>query len=125
MTTAETANFPFVAELPKREQKKVLSAWDVLAEFQRLTEEHGVLVPPRLVAKCLSVSKQRVHQFMTEGRLQVIDVNGHPFVTKNSVVAFAETERKGGRPQKVVRLSIKDNLMTGGEVGMAMIERLK
>lgn len=122
--TIETANFPFVAELPKREVKRVVSAWDMMNEVQRLTEEHGLLVQPGLAAKCLSVSKQRIHDFMKEGRLQVIDVNGHPFVTKNSVVALASAERKQGRPFKVVKLTVKDSVTSGVEVGMALSKKI-
>lgn len=92
--------FPFVEQLPKREKSKVAKLWDVLAEASALTEEKGMLLPSRFAAKLLGISQARVDQLMDAGKLERVELDGHPFVTENSVVAFAKTERKAGRPVK-------------------------
>ncbi|CAK0765107.1 hypothetical protein CCP3SC15_3210003 [Gammaproteobacteria bacterium] len=100
MTVSQVCDFPFVQDLPKREQKRVLNMWDKLKELQRLTSMHGMLVPIPFAAKLLNVSGQRVHQMIAAEQLQVVDVDGHRFVTADSVAAHNAGGRKSGRPRK-------------------------
>jgi hypothetical protein len=91
-------DFPFVAALPKREKGNVAKMWDLLKEMRQTSATEGQLLPTRFAAKLIGVSQQRVDQLMDSGKLMRIDVDGHPFVTENSLVAFAKSERAAGRP---------------------------
>lgn len=96
-----SSEFAFVGGLPKREKAKVRTAVDVLNEWREATKLHGSLVPRPLVARVLNVSQERVRQFIDEGRLQTVRVEGHDYVTEGSLVVLAKAERKHGRPFKV------------------------
>lgn len=91
---------PFVATLPKREKSKMAKVWERFQELARITEEKGMLVPVPLVAKVLGVSRQRCGELIKLGRLESVEVDGHHFVVEASVVAYAQSERKAGRPVK-------------------------
>lgn len=97
-----TLDFPFLAELPKREKSKMANFWDRLAEMRAVSQEKGPLIPIRFAARLLGISHQRVTELMKLGRLECYEVDGHSFVPESSLVAFAKSERKAGRPPKVV-----------------------
>jgi hypothetical protein len=101
MFEAVANEFPFVGELPRREKRQTANLWERFREFSRLAESKGALVPPYVAAGLLGVSQQRVSQLMKAGRLERIEFEGQPFVTENSIVDFARSERKNGRPFKV------------------------
>ena len=100
MFEATGFDFPFLADLPKREKSKVVKVWETFEELSRVTAIEGMLIPQSFAAKILDVSRQRVYELSGEGRLKVVPVNGHLFVTEKSVVAYATSERKSGRPLK-------------------------
>jgi len=100
MTETMASEFPFVEQLPKREKSRLLKLWDHFAEARALTKEHGMLVPVQLAASLAGVSNQRIHQLMEADQLKRVELNGHPFVTENSFVVWAQSERKNGRPFK-------------------------
>jgi hypothetical protein len=95
------AEFPFVEVLPKREKSKFVRVWDRFQELSRLAEGKGMLLPLRLAAQIIGVSKQRVVELCENGRLEVLELAGERFITENSVVAYAKGERKAGRPVKL------------------------
>lgn len=92
--------FSFVDELPKREVSKIKSALDMVNELSSITKEKGALIPVKLAGALLGVTKQTVHQFTRNGRLERIECQGHVFITENSLVDLAKSERKAGRPFK-------------------------
>jgi hypothetical protein len=98
MFEAVATDFPFVAELPKREKSKVVKVWESFQELSRVSAVEGMLIPQAFAAKVLDVSRQRVYELSGEGRLKVVLVNGHKFVTEKSVIDYAKSERKAGRP---------------------------
>lgn len=102
MFDAVAIEFPFVDRLPKREKNRVQRAWDVVERMRVAQSEHGLLLPFMLVAKLAGVSTQRVSQLTQSGSLRVVEIDGHPFITENSLVEWVKTERKAGRPPKVV-----------------------
>lgn len=102
MFEANVLEFPFTAELPKREKCKVAQVWDRFQELSRITEREGMLIPMAYAAAVLDVSRQRVYQLEQSGKLKVIEVDGQKFVTENSVIEYARGERKAGRPMKVL-----------------------
>ena len=109
------SEFPFVEALPKREKSRLRKAWDVFNDLRVLTEQHGTLVPASLVAKILDLSPQRVHDIIQDGRLHRIEVHGHNYISEASVIEFAKTERKAGRPQKMENATAKDCLKVAVE----------
>jgi hypothetical protein len=98
MSEAPTYEFGFMQELPKRQQAIRKSFWEIIGDLHKTFEEKGILVPVSLAAKCLGVSRTRIHQFISDGRLDIEVVDGHLFITENSLVKLAQTERKNGRP---------------------------
>lgn len=105
--------FPFVAELPKREKSKVALLWDRFARLKAISDEKGMLLPPVFCAKLLGVSKQRVYVLLEEGKMERVEIDGQVFVTEDSLVAWCKAEHKTGRP-----LTIRQSI----EVGQAMVK---
>lgn len=95
------SEFPFVGELPKCEKSKVAKLWDRLEEMRGLVEKHGVPVPVALAAEMLGVGRQRVYDLIKSGRFIGIEWEGHVFVTEESVIEYAQSERRVGRPLKI------------------------
>lgn len=95
---AEVLEFPAFAELPKREKSKLQKIWDAFEELSKATDEKGLLVQQSIVARLLDVSPQRVSELVKLGRLETHVFNGVPLVTERSLVDFAKSERKAGRP---------------------------
>jgi hypothetical protein len=91
-------DFPFVAELPKREVKKVRNRWEELLLIADLVREKGLPVTQRMTAEILGVSKQRVAQIIADGRLETMTYGGVVYVTQSSLTFFAQQLRKHGRP---------------------------
>jgi len=98
MSDIAVSEFPFVAELPKREKSKLLTKWDQFNELRAVMKEKGNLIPQILIANLLDVSRCRVGQIVDDGRLESVDVFGTRYVTENSFVEFCKLERKTGRP---------------------------
>lgn len=101
MSATAIMEFPFVQELPKREASRLAGVWDQLRELRALTEQHGQLVPLRMVHLLLDVTPTRVDQLCVAGKLLRFDLGKVAFVTEESIVALAKSERKAGRPFKV------------------------
>lgn len=91
-------DFPFVAELPKREKSRLAKMWDAFNEMKELQKRHGSLVPVQVCAALGGVSNQRICQLADEGRLVRIEFHGHPYIAEDSFVEWASSERKSGRP---------------------------
>ncbi len=115
MLEADYAEFPFVEALPRREKSKVAKLWDLVQEIRAVSAESGPLIPSTLAAKCLGVSRQRVDDYLADGRLQEFRVDGHVFITGNSLVELAKTERKAGRPFKMPS-TVGDAVRVAGEL---------
>jgi hypothetical protein len=101
MFEAEALEFPAFASLPKREKSKIQKVWDTFQQLSQISKEKGMLMPQTFAAKVLDISKQRVNDLVKNGTLETFDVNGFPFVTEDSVVNYAKTERRSGRPINV------------------------
>ncbi len=107
MQEIASSEFPFVEALPKREKARVRSAVDVLADWRAASQKHGSLVPRPLVARVLNVSQERVRQYIVDGRLETVAVEGHDYVTETSLNELALSERKAGRPIKNIGVIAK------------------
>ena len=98
MFDAAVVEFPFVEALPRREKSKLARVWDVLGEMKAATDAEGQLVPVNLTCKLLDIGRTRVDEYCAQGRLRRVKVADHVFITENSIVELAKTERKTGRP---------------------------
>lgn len=95
------AEFPFVADLPKRKKSALRTALEELERFSQYQANHGTLVPVKFASRVLCVSTQRVYEMIQTGKLESVEFSGHPFVTQESVLKFCRSEKdKGGRPRK-------------------------
>ncbi len=108
MFKAEVLEFPAFVDLPKREKSKLSTVWDIFYEMSRIVDEKGMLVPQTFAAKVLGISKQRVGQLADAGKLEAIEFNGTRFITENSLVDHAKTERKVGRPYSVKAPTLRE-----------------
>jgi excisionase family DNA binding protein len=101
MHVAEVLEMPFMATVPKREKSKLVKLWDHFNELKAITAEKGMLIPQHYAAQVLGISRQRVHVLVNDGRIEAVEVGGCRYVTEESVVAYAHSERKAGRPVEV------------------------
>lgn len=100
---AAILEFPFVEAPPtKKAQSRLSKAWDLLNRMREATAKEGALVPVILVAKCFDLSRTRIDEICRDGRLRRVEVDGHVFITEDSIVSFAKVERKNGRPLKLM-----------------------
>lgn len=67
-----------------------------MERFKKLSREHNGLTPPAFAALILGVSRQRVHQLMTIGRLTSHDIHGRVWLAVDEVEMFATLERSSG-----------------------------
>jgi len=120
VTFQAEAEFPFVADMPKREKSRWQRVWEQFQTLQRISAQKGTLVPPALAAKLLGVSTQRVYELMNDGlgRFERVEVEGSVFVTEKDLLAFCDTERKAGRPtgpsnmREVVKIAVGSGVDT-------------
>ena len=101
MFEATINEFPFVAEVPKREKSRLTKVWDAFQELKAITDEKGMLVPARFTANLLNVSHQRILQLVDAQHLERVTIDGNVFITERSIIALASSERKNGRPLKM------------------------
>ncbi len=74
--------------------------------FGRLADEFEGLTPQAFVADLLDVSRQRVHELITDGHLEQVDFIGTKWVSGRSLKAWMNNPRKsgGGRANKRPRM---------------------
>lgn len=97
---AATIEFPFVAALPKAERTEHQRLRDHLADIKNIIQIRGMIMPARFAASLLGVSRQRVQELVEDKTLEAVEFDGRRYITESSVVAFAQSERKAGRPLK-------------------------
>ena len=85
--------------LPKREKSRIRKLWDELENMRQITAQKGPLLPYKFAAELCGVSGQRVRDLVEESTLESVAIGGHPFVTEASLVAWASSPRKAGRPR--------------------------
>lgn len=117
MFDSAVCEFPFVEGLPVREKSRIGKAWDIVSHMREAQAQHGLLIPERLAAKLAGVSSQRIGQLALGERLNRVYIDGHPFITEDSLVAWLKSERKTGRPCKAVA-TVGDCLKVAVEVGV-------
>jgi predicted DNA-binding transcriptional regulator AlpA len=105
MFEAQLVEFPFMAEMPKRERSKMGTLWDRFTQLKEITEKKGMLLPVVFCSKLLGVSRQRVYDLLKEGRMERVEVEGQMYITEESFVAWCKAEHKAGRPVRALSLS--------------------
>jgi len=98
--THTLSDFPFVADLPKREKSARAKVLEAMDEVARVTAERGPLIPQALAAEFLGLTTQRVGALISTGRVEAVELVGRRFVVLNSFREFAKIERRTGRPRK-------------------------
>jgi len=81
--------FPFLGSVQKAERSP-------FRQWLEATKNHGPLMTSFLAASALGVSRQRVHQFVQEGRLATVDVTGQRMIPAASLDLFMSEERGRG-----------------------------
>lgn len=115
------AEFPFVAELPKREKTRRMKLLEVLDILEARTKEKGPVIPQSLAAEILGVTRQRVAQFVDSGRIEAFLLNGTRFVYLRSFLEFCKEDRPTGRPTNSKFLAaVKAGKHTGLAIASAM-----
>jgi len=104
VTDIAVSEFPFVADLPKREKGKLQTLWDNYSEVSSLVKEHGMLIPCAYAAELAGVTKQRIHVLCDQERLKSVHLNSLRFVTEASFLEWMRAEHKNGRPFKAPSL---------------------
>lgn len=104
---AQCAEFGFVASLPKRERSKLGKMIDRYREFKALANGRMLLPLPAAAALC-SVSRQRLLQLVESGRLEMVAFEGHNYIPEDSLFAWANGDRKPGRPAYSGDLTLKE-----------------
>lgn len=92
--------FPFVAELSKRQRSRWSRARESFQLLKLAQDQHGLLVPQNLAARLGCVTRQRIDQLSECGKLERIYINDHAFITEGSLVAWLKEETLRGRPRK-------------------------
>lgn len=87
--------------MPKREKSKLVRLWDMVFQMLDENSEQGMLLPVMTAGKLLNLSRTRIDQLCKEGRLCRVVIDNHVFIGSKSIKAFADLERKTGRPLKV------------------------
>jgi hypothetical protein len=87
----------------------------ILRELIDTIREHGPVVPQATAAAALQVSRQRVFQLVSEGRLATVTIGGVRHVPMAALELFMTEERKAGRPIKsdglasrIIRATVKN-----------------
>lgn len=69
-----------------------------LREMMAAIEEHGPLLPLHFIPIAIDVSKQRVHQLVSAGRIGTLAIAGKTYVPMTALDLFLSEERSNGRP---------------------------
>ena len=104
-------------------QKKsygVRGIFEDMREFKRIAKLQGGLVPQSVAATALGVSRQRIHQLVTEGTLSHWTFYGMKWLSENEVVSFAKLHRGEGENQ--YRPSAKEMWKAAREGGKEFVK---
>ena len=104
-------------------QKKPYGLRGILAdmrEFKRISKLQGGLVPQSVGATALGVSRQRIHQLVTEGTLSHWTFYGMKWLSENEVVSFGKLHRGEGENQ--YRPSAKEMWKAAREGGKEFVK---
>lgn len=102
MSDAVALEFDFPPLALDNRRSRIARVVHLFKCFSAVMDKEGVLIPLMLGAKALDVSRTRMDELVSEGRLKRIEVDGHVFLTENSMVEYAKEERKNGRPLKLI-----------------------
>lgn len=122
--TEQVLDFPFVADLPKREQSRYERLWSVFESIRRVSRDKGVLIPKTFAGELAGVSPQRIGQLVEVGVLEEVKMGRIGYVTEDSFIRWASSERKNGRPMKIENMSIIDKAKFVLEVGQQHVREM-
>jgi len=102
MSEAIALEFDFPEVTADRQRSTLARVWELRRKWRDVESREGSMIPCMLAAKVLDVSRSRVDQLVGEGRLKRVEVDGHVFISEDSIVALAKEERRVGRPVKKI-----------------------
>jgi uncharacterized protein (UPF0261 family) len=116
MFEADAMAFPFLADVPQKTSSRLARVLHSVQAIRAAVDRCGALVPREMLPTLLDVSHQRVAQLVNEGQLSQVEIQGHRFVTEDSLVAWVRAERKAGRPRKVKPPTIEQSQEIAREI---------
>jgi hypothetical protein len=103
MFEADAMQFPFLAEVTPKTSTRVQRIVRAAKAIAEAVERNGSIIPREMVAGLVGLTRQRIHQLIESGDLVQVEIEGHAFVTEDSLVEWLKVERKAGRPRKVAK----------------------
>ena len=100
-------------------RRGALAVLEQFREFKRISEQRGGLVPQAVAGTVLGVSRQRIHQLISEGTFSVWEFYGMNWLSQEEVVSFGKLKRAAGENQykPSVKRLWKVSRETGKEFG--------
>ena len=95
----EAADIPLKNDKKTKISKGIRGIIEGTKEFQRISKIHNGLVPQSIVGTVLGVSRQRVHQLISEGTFSTWEFYGMKWLSQDEVVEFGKLQRKAGENQ--------------------------
>lgn len=124
-TPMSTATYDTLFPLPEPTAPAEMSLEDRMAEFTRVAQGKGGLIPVTAAAELLQISRQRVYELINSQRLERIQYCGVAFITGRSIRDWRESEKVAtGRGVKKVGIwkSLVIGMKHGAAVGKAISE---
>jgi hypothetical protein len=88
-----------ISDAKKKQGYGVRGLLEDLREFKRISKVHGGLVPQSIAATLLGVTRQRVHQLVSEGTLGHWGFYGMNWLSEKELFSFAKLNRQQGENQ--------------------------
>lgn len=114
---------PGLSKKRASERRGALAILDQVREFKRISELKGGLVPQAVAGTVLGVSRQRIHQLISEGTFSVWQFYGMNWLSQDEVVSFAKLERAAGENQH--KPSVKELWKVSRETGKEFGRRVE
>lgn len=97
-STDDSGELPFMRDLPKREKKRLETVLDKWEEAKEVMRSKGAYVPVTFAAAMCNVSNSRMYDLCREGKVEMVSLGSHKFVTESSLFAWRNSQRQNGRP---------------------------
>lgn len=94
----ETQELSFVQHLPQGKLSRFARVRKHFSDVREVIKKEGLLITVKMAADIADVSTQRIHELLELGLLKRVEFHGHPFITENSFLTWAESARKSGQP---------------------------
>jgi hypothetical protein len=97
-STDESGELPFMRGVTKSERKRLETVLDKWEEAKEVMRAKGAYVPVTFAAAMCNVSSSRMYDLCREGKVELVALGSHKFVTESSLFAWRNSQRQNGRP---------------------------